>query len=135
VTIREESVRLPVFAYELPGDLDQALELLNTHGPKGKILAGGTDLLVRMKQGLVSPTCLISLKALPELAKIRESGSLLRIGAAVRLQDILEYQPIQDRLTGLFEAVSSIGAPSIQHFSGTIGGNLCQDNRGQYYNQ
>jgi CO/xanthine dehydrogenase FAD-binding subunit len=72
---------------------------------------------------------------LPELANIRESGSLLRIGAAVRLKDILGYQPIQDRLTGLFEAVSSIGAPSIQHFSGTIGGNLCQDNRCQFYNQ
>ncbi len=128
-------MRLPAFVYELPGSLDQALELLNTYGPNGKILAGGTDLLVRMKQGLASPTHLISLKALPELANIRESGSVLRIGAGVRLKDILASQPIQDRWPGFIEAVSSIGAPSIQHFTGTIGGNLCQDNRCQFYNQ
>jgi len=128
-------VRLPAFAYELPRDLDEALELLNTHGTGCKILAGGTDLLVRMKQGLASPSHLISIKALPELAIIRESGSLLRIGAAVRLADILTYQPVQNRWPGLFEAITSIGAPSIQHFTGTIGGNLCQDNRCQFYNQ
>lgn len=128
-------MRLPAFAYELPRDLDEALELLHTCGPNCKILAGGTDLLVRMKQGLASPTHLISLKALPELAIIRESDSLLRIGTAVRLADILTYRPIQDRWPGFHEAVTSIGAPSIQHFSGTIGGNLCQDNRCQFYNQ
>ncbi len=128
-------MRLPVFEYELPKDLDEALGLLNIHGTHCKILAGGTDLLVRMKQGLASPTHLISLKALPGLATIRESVGLLRIGAAVRLADILTYQPIQDRWPGLFEAVTAIGAPSIQHFTGTIGGNLCQDNRCQFYNQ
>jgi 4-hydroxybenzoyl-CoA reductase beta subunit len=128
-------VRLPAFAYELPRNLDEALELLNTHGPDCRILAGGTDLLVRMKQGLASPAHLISLKALPELANIRESGCFLRIGAATRLADILAYPPIQDRWPGLFEAITSIGAPSIQHFAGTIGGNLCQDNRCQFYNQ
>ncbi|MDQ7782318.1 MAG: FAD binding domain-containing protein [Desulfomonilaceae bacterium] len=128
-------MRLPAFDYELPGNLDEALELLNTYGPNGKILAGGTDLLVRMKQGLALPTHLISLKALPELATIRESEVGLRIGAAVRLRDILTYPTLEDRVPGFFEAVSSIGAPSIQHFSGTIGGNLCQDNRCQFYNQ
>ncbi len=128
-------MRLPAFAYELPQGLDEALELLHTHGTNCKILAGGTDLLVRMKQGLASPTHLISLKAVPELAIIRESGCLLRIGAAVRLADILAYEPIQDRWPSLAEAVTSIGAPSIQHFAGTIGGNLCQDNRCQFYNQ
>ena len=128
-------MRLPAFAYELPRDLDEALELLKTYGPECKILAGGTDLLVRMKQGLTKPAHLISLKALPELATIQESGGLLRIGAAVRLADILTYQPILDRQPGLYEAVTAIGAPSIQHFRGTIGGNLCQDNRCQFYDQ
>jgi CO/xanthine dehydrogenase FAD-binding subunit len=128
-------VRLPAFAYELPRNLDEALELLHTHGPNCKILAGGSDLLVRMKQGLTSPARLISLKALPDLALIKESDGLFRIGAATTLADILAYRPIQDRLPGLFEAVTSVGAPSIQHFTGTIGGNVCQDNRCQFYNQ
>jgi 4-hydroxybenzoyl-CoA reductase subunit beta len=128
-------VRLPTFEYELPRDLNEALELLKTYGPESKILAGGTDLLVRMKQGLTSPAHLISLKALPELTDISESGGTLRIGAAVRLADILACQPIRDRWPGLHEAVEAIGAPSIQHFRGTIGGNLCQDNRCQFYDQ
>lgn len=117
-------MRLPAFAYESPRDLDEALELLKTYGPECKILAGGTDLLVRMKQGLTSPAHLISLKALPALTNIREADGALLIGAAVRLADILTYKPIQDRWPGLFEAVNAIGAPSIQHFAGTIGGNL-----------
>jgi 4-hydroxybenzoyl-CoA reductase beta subunit len=128
-------VRLPAFDYELPQNIEEALELLSTYGPKAKILAGGTDLLVRMKQGLALPAHLISLKGLPELVTIKESGDILRIGAAVRLADILACQPVRDRWPGLFEAVTAIGAPSIQHFSGTIGGNLCQDNRCQFYNQ
>ncbi len=69
------------------------------------------------------------------MAEIKETGDGLQIGAAVKLSDILEYQPVQDRWPGLFEAVKAIGAPSIQHFSGTIGGNLCQDNRCQFYDQ
>lgn len=128
-------MRLPPFAYDRPRDLCEALELLNSYGKDCKVLAGGTDLLVRMKHGLVAPTYLISLKALSELAEIKEIGDGLQIGAAVKLSDILEYQPVQDRWPGLFEAVKAIGAPSIQHFSGTIGGNLCQDNRCQFYDQ
>lgn len=128
-------MRLPTFAYELPRDLHEALALLNAYGPECKILAGGTDLLVRMKQGLATPAHVISLKAVPELTIIRESQGLLRIGAAVRLADILAYPRIQDRWPGLSEAVTSVGAPSIQHFTGTIGGNLCQDNRCQFFNQ
>ena len=128
-------MRLPVFDYEVPQTIDEALKLLSQYGPNCRILAGGTDLLVRMKQGLALPTHVISLKALPELARIQESVGMLRMGAATRLSDILAYQPIKERWPGLFEAVKSIGAPSIQHFAGTIGGNLCQDNRCQFYNQ
>ncbi|MFH0826082.1 MAG: FAD binding domain-containing protein [Pseudomonadota bacterium] len=128
-------MRLPAFSYEQPQDLDQALELLTTHGSNCRILAGGTDLLVRMKQGLVQPSHLISLKALKGLTAIEESVDQIRIGAAVPLADILTYGPIRDGIQGLHEAVHSVGAPSIQHFSGTIGGNLCQENRCRYFNQ
>lgn len=128
-------MRLPVFAYEVPQNIDEALNLLSRYGPDSRILAGGTDLLVRMKQRLTTPAHLISLKALPELTRIQESVGILHIGAAARLNDILEYTPIRERWPGLFEAVKSVGAPSIQHFAGTIGGNLCQDNRCQFYNQ
>lgn len=128
-------MRLPAFAYERPGNLQEALELLHAHGANCRILAGGTDLLVRMKQRLTSPTHVISIRALPELDFIKQTEDLFRIGTAVRLSDILACKPIQDRLPGFHEAVRSVGAPSIQHFAGTIGGNLCQDNRCQFFNQ
>lgn len=128
-------MRLPAFAYEVPQSIDEALKLLSQNGPNCRILAGGTDLLVRMKQRLVTPTHVISLKALPELTHIQESEGMFHIGAGARLSDILDHPGIQESLPGLYEAVKSIGAPSIQHFAGTIGGNLCQDNRCQFYNQ
>ncbi len=128
-------MRLPAFAYEQPQNLDEVLELLSAHGAGCRILAGGTDLLVRMKQGLAQPAHLISLKALRELSVVSESDNMIRIGAAARLEDVLAYRPIREHLPGLFEAVRSIGAFSIQHFAGTIGGNLCQDNRCQFFNQ
>ncbi len=128
-------MRLPAFAYEVPRNLHDALEILKTYGPECKILAGGTDLLVRMKQGLTKPAHLVSLKNLAELTILEESEGMLRIGAAVSLDDILQFKPIQERWPGLYEAIKAVGAPSIQHFRGTIGGNLCQENRCQFYNQ
>ncbi len=97
-------MRLPPFAYERPRDLQEALELLQSYGSDCKVLAGGTDLLVRMKQGLVTPKYLISLKSSSELAEIKESEDTLRIGAAVKLSGILAYQPVRIRWPGLFEA-------------------------------
>ncbi len=128
-------MRLPAFAYEQPKNLEEALEILNTRGSAGKILAGGTDLLVRMKQNSIHPEYLISLKNLSSLTTIQETEDGLRIGAGVTLADILKNKMIQNRWPGFYEAVAAIGAPSIQHFRGTIGGNLCQDNRCQFFNQ
>jgi 4-hydroxybenzoyl-CoA reductase beta subunit len=128
-------VRLPPFAYIEPASLDEALASLSDFEGDCRILAGGTDLLVRMKQRLVTPGHLLSLKSLTELAYIRQRGANICIGAATPLADILDSDLIQDNFPALIEAVASIGAPSIQHFRGTIGGNLCQDNRCQFYNQ
>lgn len=126
---------LPAFNYKLPQNLDEALDLLSTHGRDCSILAGGTDLLVRMKQRLVESGVVLSLKALPDLAYIREEGARVCIGAGTSLADIISSEALNNAFPGLIEAVAAVGAPSIQHHRGTIGGNLCQDNRCQYYNQ
>lgn len=128
-------MRLPEFAYLEPGDLDEALALLNRYGAACRVLAGGTDLLVRMKQRLLSPGYLISLKSVSALNDIRQQGGALKIGPATPLAAITASPVVRDHFPALREAVESIGALSIQHFRGTIGGNLCQDNRCRYYNQ
>ncbi len=128
-------MRLPEFTYLEPADLDEALEMLAAHGADCRVLAGGTDLLVRMKQRLVTPACLMSLKSVDALTGITETDGALKIGAATPLADITASERVRAAFPALTEAVEAVGAVSIQHFRGTIGGNLCQENRCRFYNQ
>jgi 4-hydroxybenzoyl-CoA reductase beta subunit len=128
-------VRLPRFEYLSPDKLEEALDLLATHKDDAKILAGGTDLLVRMKKGLLKPKFLISLKALNELSYIAKDDNHIKIGARTTIADIIASDLIKKESRALFQACEKIGAVSIQHFRGTIGGNILQDNRCHHYNQ
>jgi 4-hydroxybenzoyl-CoA reductase beta subunit len=128
-------VRLPRFDYLGPETLDQALDLLATHRDDAKLLAGGTDLLVRMKKGLLKPKILISLKALNELSYIKEDDGYIKIGAGTALADIIASDLIKKGSHALSQACEKIGAISMQHYRGTIGGNILQDNRCHHYNQ
>jgi 4-hydroxybenzoyl-CoA reductase beta subunit len=128
-------VRLPKFEYLCPDTLDGALELLATHGQDAKILAGGTDLLVRMKKGLLRPIFIISLNALNELSYIKIEDGALKIGARTSIANIIASDQIQKQAPALCQACEKIGAATIQHYRGTIGGNILQDNRCHHYNQ
>ena len=128
-------MRLPRFDYLGPETIDQALDLLATHKDDAKILAGGTDLLVRMKKGVLKPKILISLKALNELSYIKKEDASIKIGARTPLADIIASDLIQKEAKALFQACERLGAITIQHFRGTIGGNILQDNRCHHYNQ
>ena len=126
---------LPGFDYLEPESLQSALDLLATHGEDAKLLAGGTDLLVRMKKGLLKPKVLISLKSLNDLSYISEEADCIKIGARTPLADIIKSDPVQKNARALFQACEKVGAITIQHFRGTIGGNILQDNRCHHYNQ
>ncbi len=128
-------MRLPRFEYLRPMTMEEALELLHQHQADGCILAGGTDLLVRMKQRLLQPGNLISLKSITTQRYVRQANGQIQIGAGTALSAVRTAELVQKYLPGLVQALASIGAPSIQHHAGTIGGNLCQDNRCLYYNQ
>jgi len=128
-------VRLPRFDYLRPDNLKEALDLLDTHRDDAKILAGGTDLLVRMKKGLLKPKFLISLKALNELSYIKKEDTHIKIGARTPIADIIASDLVKKESGALSQACEKIGAVSIQHYRGTIGGNILQDNRCHHYNQ
>ena len=128
-------MRLPRFEYLKPENLDQLLDMLAEHKSDAKILAGGTDLLVRMKKGLLAPKYIISLKALDSLSYIKDESGCIKIGARTPIADIIASKPIQKHAQALFQACEKIGAVSIQHYKGTIGGNILQDNRCHHYNQ
>ena len=128
-------MQLPGFEYLKPRNLPEALKILDDHGADCAVLAGGTDLIVRMKQRLKMPRFLMSLKHLKELAYIREEDGFLKIGSAATLAAITASEIVKLKFSGFHHAVESVGALSIQHFRGTLGGNLCQDNRCRFYNQ
>jgi len=128
-------VQLPGFEYLEPRHLPEALKILDDSGADCAILAGGTDLIVRMKQRLKTPRLVMSLKHLKELAYVRKTTGFLKIGSATCLAEIIASDIVKQETPGFHQAVEAVGARSIQHFRGTIGGNLCQDNRCRFYNQ
>jgi len=128
-------MRLPAFEYRSPESLDELLRIKAELGPAGAVLAGGTDLLVRLKQRLVKPEVVISLKKVDELKQIEADPINLAIGAGVTLDRVLADETVQAEFPGLHEAVGAIGHDSCQHHSATIGGNLLLQPRCLFYNQ
>jgi 4-hydroxybenzoyl-CoA reductase beta subunit len=128
-------MRLPQFEYLEPKRIEDALDYLKTYGDSCRILGGGTDLLVRMKQRLCQPAYLLSLKSLDVLEDIRQSNGEVVIGARTSLAAVMASPFVRKEFPALRQAMESIGAPSIQRHRGTIGGNLCQDTRCLFYNQ
>lgn len=128
-------MRLPEFEHLQPGSLDQALELLGELGEQAKVIAGGTELLVSMKLGLLSPAYLVNVKELPELNFISfDDSEGLKIGALTKLATLVESEVVRQHFPILGQAAAQVAAPPLQQM-GTLGGNLCLDTRCFYYNQ
>jgi len=127
-------MRLPGFEHLQPGSLSEALELLAEYREQAKIIAGGTELLVSMKQGLLAPAYVVDLKAIPELEFIADDDGGLRIGALTRLATIVNSSLIRERFPVLAQAAATVAAPPLQNM-GTLGGNLCLNTRCSYFNQ
>lgn len=127
-------MHLPKFQYREPGGLDEALNLLAEHQGRCKVIAGGTDLLVALKQRRHLPKYLISLDKLAPLKGIREIDGVFTIGALTTMAELIAAPLIQDRLPGLAQAAREVGSP-LHRSLATIGGNLCLDTRCRFYNQ
>ena len=128
-------MKLREFKYFSPRDLSSALELVSIHGAHAVLLAGGTDLLVRMKQRLLAPDIVINLKDIKELRGIQKlaDGSVF-IGALTQLTELINSSLIQKKYKGLWEAAKAVAAPPLQNM-GTVGGNVAQETRCLFYNQ
>ena len=112
------------FQYHAPASVAEAVKLLDEHGVEASILAGGTDLIPKMKQALLKPRHVVNLKHIPELAGVREEAEQIRIGAFTRLRDIERSIIVTEKLPLLHEAVSAIGSVQIRNMA-TVGGNIC----------
>jgi len=129
---------LPIFDFHKPRTLREAVDLLAALGPKAQIIAGGTDVLPNMKQGLFEPEHVVSVRGLAELSGISiepsPSGERLLVGAGMRLAAIADSVLVRRAAPALAEAAGLVGGPH-HRAMGTLGGNLCLDTRCRYYNQ
>lgn len=117
--------RLPDFEYHTPLTTEDALKLLSEYGERGRVLAGGTDLLVAMKFRRDTPEHLINIKAIEALKGISEDKSdLIRIGALTTLGEIEGSKVVAEKLPVLWDAVRVMASVQIRNLA-TVGGNLC----------
>jgi 4-hydroxybenzoyl-CoA reductase subunit beta len=127
-------MRLPHFEYVAPRTLKEASRALQADGKDSVFLAGGTDLLVLLKQGLVQPGRVVNLNTLRRLNFISTGKEGVRIGALTTLHDIASSSLLKERYPALVQSAREVGA-YVHQVMGTLGGNLCQGNRCRYYNQ
>lgn len=125
---------LKPFKYINAETVYQAVELLRKYDGKGCVIAGGTDLIPALKNDIYPeyPEVIINIKNIRNLNYIKEDQEGLKIGALVKLDNIVKSSIVRDRYRILAETAESIGFPQIRRM-GTIGGNLCQDVRCWYY--
>jgi len=111
------------FDYLKPKTLDEALSLLAQYGEKARLIAGGTDVIVMIKQKAMAPDALISLQGIPGLSQIKYNGSLA-IGPMVTHRAIEKSEIIRKNFSALADAVDDLGSVQIRNVA-TIGGNIC----------
>jgi carbon-monoxide dehydrogenase medium subunit len=113
------------FEYVRPATLAEAVALLAAHGPDARVLAGGTDLVIRLRDGTVQPKVVVDLKRVAELSPaIREVGGRLVISATSVMTDIVADARVQRHFVALAEAAAVVGAVQIRNRA-TLAGNIC----------
>lgn len=128
-------MRLPKLTYLEPRTIDELMEIKDEFGEKCAILAGGTDLIPRLKRHNLTTRHLINIKRIPELTEItydRERG--LRIGPAATLRKIIDHSMISNYYPLLVKAAHSVAFNQVRNM-GTLGGNIILDTKCPYYNQ
>lgn len=116
-----------------PTSVDEAIQMLSKHGAEAGVYAGGTDLLIRLKNRLTqAPSYLVDIKKIQNLRYIKEdtSGNVV-IGATTRLSEIADSTLLKTRYPMLVDAIRYISSPELRNAS-TIGGDLLQEVWCQY---
>jgi carbon-monoxide dehydrogenase medium subunit len=116
------------FDYVAPTTIDEALAALRSNGGAARPLAGGTDLVIQMKESATRfpyPSSVVNLMRVPELAGIEfDEKQGLRIGATATMTDIAEHPHVRGQYTALAEGAGIVGSIQTMNLA-TIGGNLC----------
>jgi len=115
---------LPKFSYLIPGNLKEACHMLAEHEDNACILAGGTDILIRMKHRIVQPEYIIGISNIPHIDYIKVDKKQLTIGTNVKLTALAQNPDIQRYFPSLAYAASVTATVQIRNM-GTVIGNIC----------
>jgi len=110
--------------YEAPRTVEQAVALLHGESGLSRILAGGTDVLVQLRSGLVEPELVVDIKRIDGMKAIVAEDGGFRIGAAVSGAELGEHAEVKALWPGVVEALELIGSTQVQGRA-TLAGNLC----------
>jgi 4-hydroxybenzoyl-CoA reductase beta subunit len=125
-------MKLPNFEYFEPETIQDAVNLLSKHKGKAKGIAGGTDLLPKLKRRVSGTEALVNLQGISGLRSISEEKDILKIGALVTLGEMEESSLLKGNLLPVAQAAKAVGSLQLRNLA-TLGGNLCQDTRCLYY--
>ncbi len=115
---------LPDIEYYAPDSVAGVCELLQQFGARAKVLSGGTDVITKMKNGVLAPEVLVSIKNLDELKKIEYvPGKGVVIGARATHNDIVNSKVLQEKYLSVSEAAHHMAANQVRNI-GTVGGNI-----------
>jgi len=112
------------FEYFKPKNVIELTELLSQYKSKARILSGGTDLIVRIKDGFEFPEVVIDIKGLEELKQLKFDGTSLFIGACVTFNDLIDSEIVKEKYPLLWESSKSVASTSIRNRA-TVSGNIC----------
>jgi CO/xanthine dehydrogenase FAD-binding subunit len=110
--------------YLMPASVEEALDLLRGYGGAARVIAGGTDLLLDIRQGNHPPIdVLIDITCIPELGEITQEGDVMTVGAGVTHSEIVRSAALAARATCLVESCGVVGGPQVRNVA-TLGGNV-----------
>jgi len=113
------------FTYHAPSTLETTFDLLERYGVDARLMAGGTDLLVRIRTGRFAPNVIIDIKHVADLnARIALTADQVEIGSLALMADLQSDPVIKRYFPALVEAASSVGSVQIRNRA-TLAGNLC----------
>jgi len=113
------------FELSLPRTVDECLKILGERGGEAKLVAGGTDLLPQLKNGLLKPAYVVDLSGVPALKALSSAnGEGLRLGSAVTARAIELDSHVRARYASLAESGALVGSVQVRNLA-TVGGNLC----------
>ncbi|MEW5722192.1 MAG: xanthine dehydrogenase family protein subunit M [Thermodesulfobacteriota bacterium] len=116
---------MKAFDYERPASFEEAGRMLAEAGGNKKALAGGTDLLIKMRRKAIAPQGLVSLRDVPALSFIEfDADKGLSVGAMTKLADLESSSVVKEHYSALAAAVATIGSIQVRHRA-TLGGNVC----------